>query len=58
MLNQLTHLHLASEIIEKKKYDYAIVDMRLSDGSGLELIKKFKIKAPELNLYFLRDMEI
>jgi len=26
----------------KKKFDYAIVDMRLKDGSGLELIKKNK----------------
>ena len=30
----------AVEIIEKQNYDYAIVDMRLTDGSGLELIKK------------------
>ena len=26
--------------INKENYDYAIVDMRLTDGSGLELIKK------------------
>ena len=38
---------LASQIIEKKKYDYAIVDMRLSDGSGLELIKIIQNKSPE-----------
>tara|TARA_B100001758_G_scaffold211683_1_gene195159 strand:- start:178 stop:705 length:528 start_codon:yes stop_codon:yes gene_type:complete len=37
---------LASQIIEKKKYDYAIVDMRLSDGSGLELIKIIQNKSP------------
>ena len=36
----------AVEIIEKHKYDYAIVDMRLTDGSGLELIKKMQIKSP------------
>ncbi len=36
----------ASEIIETKIYDYAIVDMRLSDGSGLELIKKIQSKSP------------
>ena len=36
----------AVEIIEKKNYDYAIVDMRLTDGSGLELIKKIQIKSP------------
>ena len=28
--------------INKKNFDYAIVDMRLEDGSGLELIKKIK----------------
>ena len=37
----------AIEIIEKQNYDYAIVDMRLTDGSGLELIKKMQIKSPE-----------
>ncbi len=36
----------ASEIIESKNYDYAIVDMRLTDGSGLELIKKIQNKSP------------
>ena len=36
----------AVEIIEKHNYDYAIVDMRLTDGSGLELIKKMQIKSP------------
>ena len=37
---------LASKIIENKNYDYAIVDMRLSDGSGLELIKIIQSKSP------------
>ena len=37
----------AVEIIDKQNYDYAIVDMRLTDGSGLELIKKMQIKSPE-----------
>ena len=32
--------------INKKNFDYAIVDMRLEDGSGLELIKKIKILNP------------
>ena len=36
----------ALEIIEKQNYDYAIVDMRLTDGSGLELIKKMQVKSP------------
>ncbi len=38
---------VASEIIESNTFDYAIVDMRLSDGSGLELIKKIQNKSPE-----------
>ena len=37
----------AVKTIEKHNYDYAIVDMRLTDGSGLELIKKIQIKSPE-----------
>ena len=36
----------AIAIIEKQNYDYAIVDMRLTDGSGLELIKRMQIKSP------------
>ena len=36
----------AVQIIEKQNFDYAIVDMRLADGSGLELIKKMQIKSP------------
>ena len=31
----------------KKNFDYAIVDMRLEDGSGLELIKKINAICPE-----------
>ena len=37
---------LASKIIETNTYDFAIVDMRLADGSGLELIKKIQNKSP------------
>ena len=29
-----------------ENFDYAIVDMRLEDGSGLELIKKIKVISP------------
>ena len=32
--------------ISDKNFDYAIVDMRLEDGSGLELIKLIKSKNP------------
>ena len=33
--------------INEKNFDYAIVDMRLEDGSGLELIKIIKNKNPK-----------
>ena len=39
--------------ISVKKFDYAIVDMRLEDGSGLELIKKIKQKNPNTNSLLL-----
>ena len=35
-----------SERIKQKKFDFAIVDMRLEDGSGLELIKLIKSESP------------
>ena len=38
--------------INIKKFDYAIVDMRLKDGSGLELIKKIKEKIQVQNYFF------
>tara|TARA_B100001123_G_scaffold90943_1_gene104627 strand:- start:1289 stop:1816 length:528 start_codon:yes stop_codon:yes gene_type:complete len=33
--------------IGEKKFDYVIVDMRLKDGSGLELIKKIREISPD-----------
>ena len=36
-----------------KKYDYAIVDMRLEDGSGLELIKQIKEITPSTKCLLL-----
>ena len=33
--------------INQKKFDYAIVDMRLGDGSGLELVKMIKLLNPK-----------
>ena len=35
------------ERINNKKFDYAIIDMRLENNSGLELIKKIKEISPE-----------
>jgi len=45
-VNTAESFSLATEIIEINTYDYAIVDMRLADGSGLELIKKIQNKSP------------
>ena len=36
----------SSNRISSKNFDYAIVDMRLEDGSGLELIKEIKTSNP------------
>ena len=36
----------SSERINSKNFDFAIVDMRLEDGSGLELIKEIKTTNP------------
>ncbi len=36
-----------------EKYDYAIVDMRLEDGSGLELIKQIKQISPKTKALLL-----
>ena len=39
--------------INEKKFDYAIVDMRLEDGSGLELIKSIKSANPDTRALLL-----
>ena len=33
--------------IKNNRYDYAVVDMRLDDGSGLELVKEIQKISPE-----------
>jgi len=52
-VNTAESFSLASEIIENNIYDYAIVDMRLADGSGLELIKKIQNKSPSTKTLLL-----
>ena len=42
MVESFSNSSEAEVRINKKNFDYAIVDMRLEDGSGLELIKKIK----------------
>ncbi len=39
--------HSSLNRIKNTKFDFAIVDMRLEDGSGLELIKEIKNVSPE-----------
>ena len=41
-----------TKIVNEKIFDYAVVDMRLEDGSGLELVKEIQKLCPKLNLYF------
>ncbi len=52
-VNTAESFSLAFEIIENNIYDYAIVDMRLADGSGLELIKKIQNKSPSTKILLL-----
>ncbi len=52
-VNTAESFSLAFEIIENNIYDYAIVDMRLADGSGLELIKKIQNKSPSTKTLLL-----
>ena len=33
--------------VTEKNFDYAVVDMRLEDGSGLELVKEFQKISPQ-----------
>ena len=42
IVESFSNLKLTSIRLNKKTFDYAIVDMRLEDGSGLELIKLIK----------------
>ncbi len=36
----------ATNRLKEKNFDYAIIDMRLEDGSGLEIIQSIKISSP------------
>tara|TARA_B100001173_G_C15848719_1_gene487771 strand:+ start:33 stop:560 length:528 start_codon:yes stop_codon:yes gene_type:complete len=42
IVESFSNIKSTSERIKEKNFDYAIVDMRLEDGSGLELIKLIK----------------
>ena len=46
LVESFSNTKFTSERIKEKVFDYAIVDMRLEDGSGLELIKLIKLKNP------------
>ena len=46
-VESFNNINKSIERINKKFFDYAIVDMRLEDGSGLELIKFIKNKNPK-----------
>ena len=48
-VESFNNINKSIERINKKFFDYAIVDMRLEDGSGLELIKFIKNK---IEFYF------
>lgn len=42
IVESFSNSNVTSKRIREKNFDYAIVDMRLEDGSGLELIKLIK----------------
>ena len=42
--------------VKEKKFNFAIVDMRLGDGSGLELIKLINSISPETRSFYLLVM--
>ena len=46
VVESFSNFKLTSERIKEKNFDFAIVDMRLEDGSGLELIKLIKFFNP------------
>ena len=46
MVDAFGSVEKAKECLKEKSFSHAIVDMRLQDGSGLELIKKMKEKNP------------
>ena len=39
--------------LKEKNFNYAIVDMRLEDGSGFEIIQSIKVTSPETRSLFL-----
>ena len=38
--------------VQENQFDYAVVDMRLEDGSGLELVKEIQKLVLKQGLYF------
>ena len=38
--------HVSLDMVSKSSYDFAVVDMRLEDGSGLELVKQIQKISP------------
>ena len=44
--------------VKAKKLGFAVVDLRLGDGNGLEVVKQIQSTNSESRIIMLRDMEI
>ncbi len=47
LVESFSNAKSSSQRIKEKNFDFAIVDMRLEDGSGLELIKTIQLLSPD-----------
>ncbi len=43
----------AKDAVEKGKFDIAVLDIRLPDGSGLDLLKSFKASDPDMGIILM-----
>ncbi|MDQ6989654.1 MAG: sigma-54 dependent transcriptional regulator [Mariprofundaceae bacterium] len=43
----------AKDAVEKGKFDVAVLDIRLPDGSGLDLLKSFKASDPDMGIILM-----
>jgi DNA-binding NarL/FixJ family response regulator len=50
VIKTYTHLHEATRSTEENKFKLALVDLRLPDGNGLDLVKILKNKSPSTNV--------
>jgi len=52
-VDKASSLKEADELVEKNYYDLALVDLRLPDGSGIDILKKLKEKNPKTEVVII-----